>query len=130
MRLLLKCKPHGKLILVTDAMRAKGLCDGESELGGQRVTVKNGQARLADGTLAGSVLRMNEAVRNMVEVLGLSLTEACDLATANPAALLGIDLETGSIREGKRADFAVLDSRFAVICTVCGGEIVYQRENR
>ena len=130
MRLLLKCKPHGKLILVTDAMRAKGLCDGESELGGQRVTVKNGQARLADGTLAGSVLRMNEALRNMVEVLGLSLTEACDLATANPAALLGIDRETGSIREGKRADFAVLDSRFAVICTVCGGEIVYQRENR
>ncbi|MBQ2248546.1 MAG: N-acetylglucosamine-6-phosphate deacetylase [Clostridia bacterium] len=130
MRLLVKCKPHGKLILVTDAMRAKGLCDGESELGGQRVTVKNGQARLADGTLAGSVLRMNEAIRNMVEVLGLSLTEACDLATANPAALLGIDRETGSIREGKRADFAVLDSRFAVICTVCGGEIVYQRENR
>ena len=63
-------------------------------------------------------------------ILGLSLTEACDLATANPAALLGIDRETGSIREGKRADFAVLDSRFAVICTVCGGEIVYQRENR
>ena len=123
-------RPEGKLILVTDAMRAKGLCDGESELGGQRVTVKNGQARLADGTLAGSVLRMNEAVRNMVEVLGLSLTEACDLATANPAALLGIDRETGSIRKGKRADFAVLDSRFAVICTVCGGEIVYQRENR
>ena len=126
-KLLRKCKPEAGLVLITDAMRAKGLEDGESELGGQKVFVKNGEARLADGTLAGSVLRMNVAVKNMVEKAGLSLPEACDLATINPARVLGMEKETGSIREGKRADFAVLDEGFNVLCTVCGGEIIYRK---
>ena len=126
-KLLAKCKPAEKLVLITDAMRAKGLADGESELGGQKVIVKNGEARLENGTLAGSVLRMNVAVKNMVEKAGLSLEAACDLATINPAKVLGIEKEAGSIREGKRADFAVLDDKFNVICTVCGGEIIYRK---
>ena len=126
-KLLAKCKPEGKLVLITDAMRAKGLADGESELGGQKVIVKNGEARLENGTLAGSVLRMNVAIKNMVEKAGLTLEEACDLATKNPAKVLGIEEEAGSIREGKRADFAVLDDKFNVICTVCGGEIIYRK---
>ena len=126
-KLLAKCKPEGKLVLITDAMRAKGLADGESELGGQKVIVKNGEARLENGTLAGSVLRMNTAIKNMVEKAGLSLESACDLATINPAKVLGIENEAGSIREGKRADFAVLDSEFNVIYTVCGGEIIYKK---
>ena len=126
-KLLAKCKPEGKLVLITDAMRAKGLADGESELGGQKVIVKNGEARLENGTLAGSVLRMNTAIKNMVEKVGLSLESACDLATINPAKALGIEKEAGSIREGKRADFAVLDSEFNVIYTVCGGEIIYKK---
>lgn len=125
-KLLKKCKPHEKLVLITDAMRAKGIADGESELGGQKVFVKNGEARLADGTLAGSVLRMNVAVKNMVEKVGMSLPEACDLATINPAKVLGIENEAGSIREGKRADFAVLDDKFNVLYTVCGGKIIYK----
>ena len=125
-KLLAKCKPEGKLVLITDAMRAKGIADGESELGGQKVFVKNGEARLADGTLAGSVLRMNIAVKNMVEKAGMSLTDACDLATINPAKVIGIDDEAGSIREGKRADFAVLDDKFNVLYTVCGGKIIYK----
>ena len=126
-KLLAKCKPEGKLVLITDAMRAKGLADGESELGGQKVIVKNGEARLVDGTLAGSVLRMNVAIKNMVEKAGLSLADACDLATKNPAAVLGIEEEAGSIREGKRADFAVLDESFSVLYTVRGGEIIYKK---
>ncbi len=126
-KLLAKCKPEGKLVLITDAMRAKGLADGESELGGQKVIVKNGEARLVDGTLAGSVLRMNVAVKNMVEKAGLSLTDACDLATINPAKVLGIENEAGSIRNGKRADFTVLDENFEVLYTVCGGEIIYRK---
>ncbi len=126
-KLLEKCKPEGGLVLITDAMRAKGLPDGESELGGQKVFVKNGEARLSDGTLAGSVLRMNTALKNMVEKAGLSLEKACDLATINPAKVLGIEKEAGSIREGKRADFAVLDSEFNVLYTVRGGEIIYKR---
>lgn len=126
-KLMAKCKPHDKLVLITDAMRAKGLADGESELGGQKVFVKNGEARLADGTLAGSVLRMNRAVENMVKKVGLTLTDACDLASANPARVLGIYEETGSIREGKRADFTVLDGDFNVLYTICGGKIIYQK---
>ena len=63
----------------------------------------------------------------MVEKAGLSLEDACDLATVNPAKVLGIESEAGSIREGKRADFAVLDADFNVLYTVSGGEIIYRK---
>lgn len=126
-RLLVKNKPRGKMTLITDAMRAKGCPDGVSELGGQTVYVKNGEARLADGTLAGSVLRMNDAVRRMVQVIGLPLTDAVDMATKNTAALLGISDSCGGISCGKRADFTVLDPDFGVLLTVVGGREVYRR---
>ena len=126
MRLLVKNKPLDKLTLITDAMRAKGIPDGVSELGGQTVYVKNGEARLEDGTLAGSVLRMNRAIQNMVEKVGVPFTQAVDCATLNPAKTLGIEKETGSIAVGKRADFTVLNERYDVILTVVGGKVVYQ----
>ena len=126
MQLLVKNKPCDKLSLITDAMRAKGIPDGVSELGGQTVYVKNGEARLADGTLAGSVLRMNRAVQNMVEKVGVPFTQAIDYATINPARMLKIDGEAGSIKVGKRADFTVLNENYDVLCTVCGGEIIYK----
>lgn len=127
MRILAKNKPAEKLILITDAIRAKGLADGVSELGGQTVYVKDGQARLADGTLAGSVLKMNDAVKNLVTEVGVPLERAVDCATINPARDLGIADEAGSIRLGKRADFTVLSPAFEVLLTVVGGEIVYQK---
>ena len=111
-KLLVKNKPHDKLILITDSMRAKHLPDGLSELGGQTVIVKNGEARLNNGTLAGSVLKMNEAVKNMVEIVGADFCTAIDFATANPAKSLGVYSERGSISVGKRADFAVLSKDF------------------
>ena len=126
MMMLVKNKPHDKISLITDAMRAKGLPDGISELGGQTVYVKGGEARLADGTLAGSVLRMNRAVQNMVTKVGVPFTQAIDYATINPARMLKIDDEAGSIEVGKRADFTVLNANYDVVCTVIGGEIVYQ----
>ena len=124
-RLLIKNKPHDKITLITDAMRAKGLPDGISELGGQTVYVKGGEARLADGRLAGSVLRMNEAIRNLVEKVGVSFTDAVDFATRNPAGNLGVSAERGTIATGKRADFTVLDETFRVRMTRVGGRIVY-----
>ena len=108
-------------------MRAKGMPDGESELGGQKVFVKNGEARLADGTLAGSVLKMNVAVKNMVQKVGVSVTDAVDFATINPAKVIGADKIKGSIALGKHADFAVLDDDFNVIMTIRAGRIIYKR---
>lgn len=125
-QLLLKCKPKEKVILITDAMRAKGTGDGESELGGQKVFVKGGQARLADGTLAGSVLKLNEAVKNIVKNAGVSLTQAIDFASLNPANYLGLT-DLGKIEKNYRADFTVLDNDLSVILTVRDGEIIYQR---
>ncbi len=125
-KIFVKNKPHDKFTLITDAMRAKGMPDGLSELGGQQVFVKNGEARLADGTLAGSVLKMNVAVKNLVEKVGVSLTEAVDFASANPAKNLGLYDERGSIEVGKRADFAVMDKDFNILCTVVGGKVVYK----
>ncbi len=126
MKLLIKNKPADKLTLITDAMRAKGIPDGVSELGGQTVYVKNGEARLEDGTLAGSVLRMNRAIENIVTKVGVPFLKAVDFATINPAKTLGIDNEAGSIKVGKRADFTVINENYDVLLTVRGGEIVYQ----
>ncbi len=125
MQLLCKCKPRERVILITDAMRAKGLGNCESELGGQKVFVKDGEARLAGGALAGSVLPMNVAVANMVTKVGVTLEEAADFASANPARMLGLYDKLGSIAVGKYADFTVLDGQYNVLYTVRGGKTVY-----
>ena len=127
-KLVIKNKPLDKVILITDSMRAKHMPDGESELGGQLVIVKNGEARLVDGTLAGSVLKMNDAVKNVHKSVGIPLEQVIDYATANPAKCLGIYDQVGSIKDDKRANLCVLDKNtFEVILTVRNGEIVYKK---
>ena len=101
-----------RLLLITDAIRATGRGDGESELGGLPVTVRGGAARLADGTLAGSVLTLDKAVRNAVEA-GLELPEAVSLASKVPAAYLGLT-DRGVLEIGRRADIVVLDDDLEV----------------
>ena len=125
-KLLIKNKPHDKFTLITDSMRAKHLSDGISELGGQEVIVKNGEARLKDGTLAGSILKMNDAVKNLVLKCGVLFTDAIDFATANPAKNLGVFDKIGSIKEGKNADFTVLDGDFNVHLTVRNGNVIFK----
>lgn len=126
-KLLIKNKPHDKFTLITDAMRAKHLPEGVSELGGQTVYVKNGEARLKDGTLAGSILKMNDAVKNLVLKCDVPFTDAIDFATANPAKNLGLFDKKGSIKEGKDADVTVLDGEFNVLLTVRAGKIIYKK---
>lgn len=124
--LLIKNKPHDKFTLITDSMRAKHLSDGLSELGGQTVIVKNGEARLENGALAGSILKMNNAVKNLVLSCGVPLTDAIDFATVNPAKNLNIFDTTGSIEVGKNADFAVINGEFDVMLTVRDGNVIFK----
>lgn len=126
-KLLHKNKPNDKFILITDAMRAKHLPDGISELGGQTVIVKNGEARLENGTLAGSVLRMNNAVKNVMKFLNLPLEEVVKYASINPAKNLGVADKLGSIKVGKRADFVILDKELNVVKTVRAGKVIFER---
>lgn len=108
-RLLVKVKqPHG-LLLITDAMSAAGLGDGQYELGGQAVTVQSGVARLTEGgALAGSTLTMIEALRFMVREVGVSVEDASRFASGNPARLLRLEASLGSIAQGKQADLLLV----------------------
>ncbi len=124
-KLVLKNKPSDKIVLITDSIRAKGLSDGESELGGQKVFVNNGEARLSNGALAGSTLMMNVSIKNLVTKCGAKLEDVINYATINPATNLNVADKVGSIKVGKNADFAVLDSDFNVKLTVKKGEIIY-----
>ncbi len=126
-KLLYKNKPKDKLILITDSMEARFLNDGFYKLGGQDVKVENGTARLQDGTLAGSILHMNEAIKNLKKVCNLSFEEAIDKATINPAKNLNIDSYKGSIAIGKDADFVIIDKNFNVYATFVKGKEVYRK---
>jgi N-acetylglucosamine-6-phosphate deacetylase len=108
-----------RLMLVTDAIRAAGLADGPSELGGQVVTVQGGMATLPSGTLAGSVLTMDQAVRNAVRA-GLRLEDAVQLAATHPANYLGLH-NKGRLEIGADADIVVLDDALEVQSVYVGG---------
>ena len=127
-RILYRMKGKDKITLITDSMEAKGLPDGMYQLGGQPVVVKNGTARLENGVLAGSILHLNEGVRNVKNVLGISLEEAIDMATINPARNLKMENEIGSIKVGKKADFAIIDKDVNVYKTIRDGRLVYSKE--
>lgn len=126
-QLLYRNKGKSGICLITDAMEAKWMPDGDYELGCQKVIVKNGEARLEDGTLAGSTLKMNEAISNFMKATGASLLDAVDLATINPARCLHMEDRKGSIEVGKDADLVVVDKDLNVYMTICHGEIVYSK---
>ncbi|MBP2643490.1 MAG: N-acetylglucosamine-6-phosphate deacetylase [Firmicutes bacterium] len=127
-RLLLRVKGLDKIILITDAMRASMLGDGNYEFGGQNVIVSNGQARLADGVIAGSILSLNQAVKNVMDTIGIDLVKAIRLVSVNPARKLGVFHKKGSIRIGKQADIAVFDDDLEVSATFVRGNLLYRRQ--
>jgi N-acetylglucosamine-6-phosphate deacetylase len=111
--------------LVSDAIAAAGLRDGEYSLGGQRVEVRGGVCTLESGALAGSTLALNEAVRNMVELVGQPIGEAVMMASSTPAGIIG-EARRGRLEPGMDADVVVFDWDFRVLLTMVGGRTVYE----
>ncbi|MFA5881499.1 MAG: N-acetylglucosamine-6-phosphate deacetylase [Eubacteriales bacterium] len=124
-KILVQAKGIDRVCAITDCIRAGGMGNGIFEFGGRKVIVRDGAARLADGTISGSVISMAEAVKTIVEKVGLSLNEAVKMASANPAGILGLNSK-GVLMPGKDADVVVLDRNFRVLMTIVAGKIVYQ----
>lgn len=113
MRIAVNAMPH-RIALVTDAMRACGLAEGTYKLYEYEVTVTDGAARLADGTLAGSVLTMDAAVRNMIELAGLPIETVIPMATEVPARIANVANRKGKIERRYDADLVLMNERFEV----------------
>ncbi|MDF2940042.1 MAG: N-acetylglucosamine-6-phosphate deacetylase [Gammaproteobacteria bacterium] len=126
LKFTLKVKGSQHLVLVTDAMRAKCCGEGEFELGGQAVVVRNGEARLKqNGRLAGSVLKMNQAFKNMLRFSQCTMQDIIKMVSSNPAKALHIFDQKGSIAIGKVADLVVLNEEYQVVATLRQGKLVY-----
>ncbi len=121
MKVLFKAKGVERIILVTDGMRAKLLGEGEFDLGGQKVIVKDHQARLENGALAGSTLFMDHAVRNVLDFTEYSIYDVIQMASVNPAQLHGLYHKKGSIAVGKDADLLLVDKEINILETYCKG---------
>ncbi len=126
LRLALRAKGVERIALITDMMAAAGMPPGVYALGGQQVTVDGVSARLADGTLAGSLLTMDWAVYNMVYWTDATMIDALRMASEIPARLLGMD-SVGRIAVGADADLVLLDANLHVQMTIIKGEVVYER---
>jgi N-acetylglucosamine-6-phosphate deacetylase len=125
---VMRCKGHDHVCLVTDCMRAGGMPDGDYTLGEFPVVVEKGTARLADsGALAGSILRLADAVKNVYAWGIASAEEAVAMATVNPASELGVQDICGSIRPGNDADLAIFTPELDHVATYLGGELVYDK---
>lgn len=118
-----KQKGNKRFFLITDAMRAKGMPDGEYDLGGQNVVVKGSEARLASGALAGSILKMNEGLKNLIAYTGASLDDLWRVTSLNQAIALKIEDDKGSIAIGKDADIVVVDDDIQVLTTIKSGKV-------
>jgi N-acetylglucosamine-6-phosphate deacetylase len=125
LRLAYAAKGAGRLALVTDAMQAAGVPDGDYALGGQPIAVRAGEARTAEGSLAGSTLTMDRAVGIAVAEAGIPLPDALTMASATPAELLGLARVKGRIAPDTDADLVVLDEDLRAIATVVGGRVAH-----
>jgi N-acetylglucosamine-6-phosphate deacetylase len=123
-----RAKGPSGVCLVTDAMAGLGLGAGRYQLGEREVRVENGAARLADGTLAGSVLSLDQAVRNLAALTGCGVTAAVAAATSVPAAVLGLSDRYGRLIPGAAADLVLLTADLQVAATWVGGRLAYASE--
>lgn len=125
LRVAIAAKAREKMMLVTDAMPPVGSDNPNFVLKGETITVRDGVCQTADGTLAGSALDMATAVRNTVQMVGVSYDEAARMASTYPAAFLGLGSTHGHVAAGYRADFVVMDDAFEVTETWIGGTKVF-----
>ena len=115
-----------KLCFITDCLPAGGLPEGEYTLGGAKIIYRDNICRLTDGTIAGSVLRLNKGVWNVYKNSNIPLYECVNCASLNPATTLGIEDRKGSLEVGKDADILILDEEFNVKKTIIGGRVKYE----
>lgn len=125
-RLLYREKGPDKMVLITDALQAMGMGDGTYLFGGHEVKVRDGVAKLDDGSLASSTVTMNEALAKTVQS-GIPLRDAVMMATQTPATILGLE-KKGRIEPGADADLVLLNERFEVLWTIVNGKMVYRRD--
>ncbi|WP_066497159.1 N-acetylglucosamine-6-phosphate deacetylase [Abyssisolibacter fermentans] len=125
MKILAKCKGVDKVCLISDCMRAGGLDDGEYILGELEVVVKDSIPRLKTGSLAGSTLKLINAVKNMIQKVNIDPIDAVHMASLVPAKILKMDDMIGSIKQNKKANLTVIDDNYNVVMTIIEGKIVY-----
>lgn len=128
-RLLVNAKGLDKVILVTDSISGTGMPDGEFFIQGQRVRYSNNEARLKNGTLAGSMLTMDQALINLLDVTGRSIEDCWVCSSKNPARSVGVANRKGDIRIGMDADLILLASSLQPILTMVQGRIVYEQNS-
>ena len=114
-----------KMVIITDCTRAGGMPDGEYSLGGQPIFLKGIECRLADGTIAGSVLKLNDGVRNVLFNTTLPVNEVFKMASLNPAAAIHCDDRIGSLEAGKDADIIIADENISIVRTIKKGRTIY-----
>ncbi|HEX5736750.1 MAG TPA: N-acetylglucosamine-6-phosphate deacetylase [Blastocatellia bacterium] len=128
LELIIRSKTVDHVALISDAILPTGLGDGEFRVWGERISVRNGKTALAagpaEGTIAGSVITMNQALKNVIG-MGVAPDKAIRMATIVPARAAGVDLDVGSIEVGKRADLVVFDKDFNVRMGIIGGKVAF-----
>jgi N-acetylglucosamine-6-phosphate deacetylase len=126
-RLAMRAKGPDRIAIVSDMMSAAGLPSGTFQIGRRDVTVAGDSVTLPDGTLAGSVLTMDRAVRNLVEWADVSLADALHMCSCVPANVLG-DTSRGRLIAGARADLTIWSADLQVQTTIVGGKIAYRKD--
>jgi N-acetylglucosamine-6-phosphate deacetylase len=130
MEFLLRVKRPNGIILITDSIKPGGMHEGEeSDFANQRVRISGGKAMLDNGTIAGSSLTLNRAVKFMVEQAGARITEAVRMASLNGAKVVNVQHKSGILAVGKSADLVVLGEDYKVDITIMEGKVVYTRSS-
>jgi N-acetylglucosamine-6-phosphate deacetylase len=125
MDMLVRMLGPERVVVVTDAQAVAGIQDGTFEFAGQQLHIHDGAARLADGALAGSVLTMDQALRNIVALTQVTLQEAVGMLTLNPACSAGVAERKGRLAEGYDADLLILDADLTLQATICRGRLAF-----